>query len=879
MAKVPVGSVAKAPGGSVAKAPIGSVKEDRWIPSACSMCYSHCSIKGHVVDGTLVKIEGNPDSPMGSGKMCAKGQSGIMMLYDPNRLNKPLKRTNPEKGIGVDPKWVEISWDEALDIVCEKLKKCHDEEPRGLMVQATAASTTVLQVCLFIISSSFGTPNVYLGGGGLHCGNGAHEFSGLMHSSWGIVPDWKNCNFAMLFGASKGHAAGHAGNANAQLAAEARARGMKLVVVDPMCNFASGKASEWVPIRVGTDAALALGMANVLVNELGIYDRAYLKKSTNAPYLVKEDGHYLRDESSGKPLVWDAAESCAKTYDDATVKDFAIEGSYTVDGVKAQPGFQILKEHLKKYTPEYAAKITTLPQATIRRLAKEFGEAARIGSTIVLDGLEVPYRPAAAVFFRGAQGHVNSTYNCVAVDLLNHICGTGDAAGGCLGFNPVSQGYPGTGRPSYAPSVGPDGLMVVGAWLVPHKPYPPHEAAPPKSMGLVEAFPMAHLSAFLVSEDREKWWEKFKLPYRPKVLLNAGANTIMSVANKEVHAEILKKFEFIISFDIFLNETTAFADVVLPDTCYLERLESNPQYPLLFSNPPGMEPWGWAIRQPMVNPVPERRDFLEMLYKIAYRIGLREPINIATNVYFDLHGKYKLDPQVEYTYADVTDHVLRDKFGDEHGVEWFKEHGVITWPKKPEEAYWRHLSPVRVPIYYEFFKTVGEQVRKLAREYGLEDDVKYFAYEPVPDWHPCPSHEEKDPSFDLYSFYYRDIIHTNSLTMQNAWLDEAARMDPYTYNLTINADTAKRKGLKDGDWVWVENKRGRKIKGRVRLSEGIHPEGLGVAALCGHWSDDQPLAKGKGVFYNELLEIDYEHMDPANHTLDICAKVKLTKAY
>ena len=95
----------------MANAPTKSAKGDRWIPSACSMCYGQCSIRGHVVDGTLVKIEGNPDSPIGSGRLCAKGTSGMMMLYDPNRVNKPLKRTNPEKGIGVDPKWVEISWD------------------------------------------------------------------------------------------------------------------------------------------------------------------------------------------------------------------------------------------------------------------------------------------------------------------------------------------------------------------------------------------------------------------------------------------------------------------------------------------------------------------------------------------------------------------------------------------------------------------------------------------------------------------------------------------------------------------------------------------------------------------------------------------------
>lgn len=853
-------------------------KEDRWIPSACSMSYSMCSIKGHVVDGTLVKIEGNQDSPVGSGRLCAKGTSGMMMLYDPNRINKPLKRTNPQKGIGVDPKWVEISWDEAMDLALQKLKECYEYDPRALMLQGTTTCAFTMLWGLFVFGQAFGTPNMFVAGGGLHCGNGSHELGGLMHASWSIVPDWKYCNYAIYFGCSKGHAAGHVANQNAQDAADARARGMKLVVVDPMCNFASGKANEWVPIRVGTDAALALAMCNLLVNEYGTYDRQYLKRCTNGPYLIKDDGHYLREEKTRKPMVWDVVAGVAKPFDDETITDVALEGVYTVDGQRVQTGFQLLKDHLKKFTPEYAAKITTVPQATIRRLAKEFGENARIGSTIVIDGIEVPYRPAAAIYFRGIQGHVNSTYNCLAVDLLNQITGSADACGGALGFNPVCHGHPETGRPAYTPTPDPDGMMITGSWLVPHRPYPLHDAARPSALSLAELFPTAMMSPFLVSADREKWWEKFKIPYRPKVLLNYGANSIMSVGNKDVVADSLQKFDFVISFDIFLNETTDFADLVLPDASYMERLEPNANYPFIFNHPPGLGTWGYAIRQPLVEPIPERRNFLEVIYELADRLGLREPINIATNVYFDLHDKYRLKPSVKYTYEEIVDSVLKDRFGDEHGLEWFKKHGVITWPKNPKEVYWRYFTPVRVPVYFEHFKVAGEQIRRIAREFDAEHDINYFAWEPLPDWNPCPSHVEKDPSFDLYSFYYRDSLHTNSLTMENPWLDEASQMNPYTYAITINAEVARKKGFKAGDVVWVESPYGRKVKCKLRLSEGIHPEHVAMAALCGHWSENQPIAKGKGVFYNELLEIDYEHMDPNNHSMDLCVKVKVYKA-
>ena len=100
------------------------VREDKWIPSACTICYGGCSILGHRVNGTLIKIEGNPESPMGNGRLCAKGISGIMILYDPNRVNTPLRRTNPQKGIGIDPGWKPISWDEAMKETTARLKNC-----------------------------------------------------------------------------------------------------------------------------------------------------------------------------------------------------------------------------------------------------------------------------------------------------------------------------------------------------------------------------------------------------------------------------------------------------------------------------------------------------------------------------------------------------------------------------------------------------------------------------------------------------------------------------------------------------------------------------------------------------------------------------------
>ncbi len=123
------------------------------------------------------------------------------------------------------------------------------------------------------------------------------------------------------------------------------------------------------------------------------------------------------------------------------------------------------------------------------------------------------------------------------------------------------------------------------------------------------------------------------------------------------------------------------------------------------------------------------------------------------------------------------------------------------------------------------------------------------------------------------------MIHTNSFTHENPWLDEAAQLDPISYTIAMNADSGRKRGLKDGDLVWVEMEKGRKVKGRLHLTEGIHPEGLGVGGCAGHWAGKGlPIAKGKGVFFNELLELDWAHSSPVNINLDLCVKVKVTRA-
>lgn len=852
-------------------------RQQSTIPTTCRQCYSDCPILVRTVDGVATRIEINSEIE-GYRGTCGKGAAALMMLYDPYRLNVPLKRTNPHKGIGVDPKWKRITWDEAFQEIVERFQRIQKDDPRKLFGIWTTTMGRYMTFGCLPFFRAFGTRNTWTGGGGVHCGNGTHFIAGMLHGSWSIIPDFDLCNYVIAFGGSKGTAAGHGGQYTVKKAADARARGAKIVAVDPMCHFSGGKAKEWIPIRPGTDGALALAMANLILNELGIWDAEYLKYKTNAPYLIKGDGRYLRDKKTDKPLVWDATEKRAKTFDDPSVRDFALEGEYSVDGISCEPAFQLLKNHLRKYTCEIASKITTVPEETIRRIAREFSQAACVGSTIMIDGKRLPYRPCSAIYFKGIQGHKASTNHCASVSLLNHILGAADVPGGTLGFNPAAYGYPETGRPSYWPFPNEDGFLRAGIWhgVVGHMPYPvPRPRLPITNILANDLFPVATTSSIIAASDGEAFFQKAGLPYRPEAALCFGCNVIMNTGNPQLTAETFRKIPFMVYYGLFLNETAEFADIVLPDTCYLETLDVSPCALPITNQPAGMTSWNWHVQQPVVPPQFERRPLVEFLIELAERLDILDKLNEAYNFRFNISGSHKLARGKKYTWEEICDRVLRSHFGEEHDLAWFKRNGYISWPKKVEEAYWRWFADVRVPIYYEFMKNLGEETEKLSESIGIHLDWRH--YTPLPEYFPCVSHEEADPTYDLYAFNYRDILHTGSTTPENPFIDEVSQMNPYTYNIVINADTAKKKGLKDGDYVAIGSPKGRMVKGHIRLMKGIHPECIAIAGTFGRWAKGEPIARGKGVCFDTLLEIDFDHMDPVSLSQDTCVKVKVHK--
>jgi thiosulfate reductase/polysulfide reductase chain A len=315
--------------------------EERWITSCCNMCGGQSGIKVKVVNGRAVKIEGvaNPNNVANistsydsvvkelgamyhdndaASRLCPKGNSGLRTLYDPDRLKSPMVRVG-EKGSG---KWKAISWDEALTLAADNLQKIKEKYgAESLLWFSEDHSFTHIQQDF---CKMYGTPNYH---------NHANLCDVARKASFKLVmgnerplPDFENTAYALVFGwnplgATKWTLLPGIWN-------RGRAKGAKMVVVDPVCSQTANKADEWVPIRPGTDGAMALALGHVLIKK-NLIDKAFI------------------DE-------W-----CV--------------------------GFDEYAQYVADKTPEWAEKITSIPAATSERIATEIGETAKAGKPVTID--------------------------------------------------------------------------------------------------------------------------------------------------------------------------------------------------------------------------------------------------------------------------------------------------------------------------------------------------------------------------------------------------------------------------------------------------------------------------------------------------------------
>jgi molybdopterin-containing oxidoreductase family molybdopterin binding subunit len=843
---------------------IGAPADDQWVPTVCLGCYNCCGIKVHRVDGRVVDVVGDPQSPNSRGHICAKGKARFFDLYHPNRVHRPLRRRNSAKGIGVDPQWEEISWEEALQIVADRLRAVREEDPRGLVIAHFDLPAYGISKAF---GAAFGTPNLHWNRAD-YCGAAPHVANLLLNGSFNGELDFDLCNYMVLWGTQLGHLVETIPLHAAHKMADARARGARLVVIDPFCTNATAKADEWVPLRPGTDGALALAMLRVMVVELGTIDFGFLKRYTNAPYLVKEDGHYLRDPQTGKPMMWDSEAGCTRVFDSNELRVPALEGTYTVAGTVARPSFQVLKSHLERVSIEEMAAITTVPAQRIRRLAREFCEAARIGSTIEVRGHTLPFRPAAIHFKRGSGAHKGGFHTMLAIHLINLMVGNLDVPGGQRGVNPIG--------PYWSVEQDADGMLVPSPIITKYnRPYPPAQAAVPTTFDLRELFPASLFTRGLYPLGIMEG-ERFGIPYRAKALLHGRTNLMMNSHSAQAMADALKSIPFQVSFADGIDETVEFADIVLPDAHDYERWELFPANDPYAFITPGPGEWFWLMRQPVMQPPEGVRPWTEVCFDLAERVGILDKMYEAGNEIWGIDPAFRLEPGRRYTVREIAERQAKTIVGAEFSVERIRESAcLITREKTLAEAYPRPFIEARVPIYFEHMIQTGRDVKAVAEKLGLADwDVT--PYTALLAFFPCEA-LEPDGEYDLLIVNFKVPFQTFSVTAENPWIDEISRANPYAYNVMMNSRTAASKRLHDGDPVLIESRYGFE-EATLKVTELIHPECLGIPGMFGHWAVRKTVSHKKGASFNNLLPPPSERrIDVVTGQVDSCVRVKVSR--
>jgi len=838
----------------------------------------------HKVNGVITEVRGDPDCPFSQGKLCAKGHAQIMMAYSTKRVTKPLRRTNPEKGIGIDPKWQEISYEEALQIAAEKLKQCHDTDPSGLVVGYTDFSTFPWFIGSML--GSFGSPN-HASASRTFCGNNVHPILQQIHGGFHAGPDFHHCNYVMLIGSNKGAMSNWAAVSATLEMSQARLRGMKVVVVDPWCSNSAAVADEWVPIRPGTDGAFLLAMINVLVNDLELYDHEFLKNLSNAPYLVrKSDGRYVRDQASHKPMIWDLYDNVAKCFDDPTLKQAAMVGDYSVQSQDCSPAFVLLKDHLRKFSPQWASEITTVPADTIRRIAKEFGTAAAIGSTIDIDGVTLPLRPACAHWYKGLSQHAGGHEQGLAIGMLNTIVGAIDVPGG-LSADTVFAHHPEFSKNSMW--LGKEsGMREQDGLVVPGKistyadnfpaPFPPRETAAPANMGADSLVPAGLYMGSVVSKINVVSPEKFnnKIPHNAQVYIQIVSNDIMNEGNPKLQEAYQKKFGFQISIVPHIDETAEFADIIFPAQTQLERLDMGANNIPDTMGSTVTNEYCINLRQPVIDT--DSKHFVDVWIDLAEKIGVLPGFNQLVNHFMELNGSALLGEQEKCDHREITERWIKSMTGGVMSLEDVAKEGRIHWKKTVKERYPRAFYSSRIPVYYEYVLDAGEHVKAVTQAMGVDWDVS--RYKALPDWVPSSGYKTHKPGFDLYAVTFKWPFLTSTFSNFNPWLGELRQYHPYTGKIVLNRQYANSKGIQDGDRIKIENVGGRSVEGIAKLSECIHPECVGMDHSAGSWAKilpPRPSREKIGTHAGTMLDYEMKNLDVMAGALDASPKLKVSR--
>ena len=837
------------------------------------MCACRCGIRVHLRDGEdgpeIRYIEGNPEHPLNRGVICAKGSSGIMKQYSPARLTQPLlRKPGTARGAG---EFEPISWERTFELLGERLAAIRATDPKKF---ALFTGRDQMQALTGLFARQFGTPNYAAHGGFCSVNMAAGMIYTIGGSFWEFGgPDLDRAKLFVMIGTAEDH---HSNPLKIAISKFKRAGG-RFISINPIRTGYSAIADEWVPIKPGTDGALLLALIHETIAR-GLYDREFLARYTNAGQLVNqdpasdEDGMMLRNAEGDKvnPLWphnfwwWDRLTN-APVADHAEGADPALLGHFELpDGTPGTPAFQLLADRVKAYTPEWAEGVTGIPAATIRRLAHEMGITARD------QRIELPIawtdcwgqrhksvigRPVAFHAMRGLAAHSNGFQTIRSLAILMSLLGTIDRPGGFRHKSPYPRAVPPNARPPKGPQAVKPNTPLDGAPLGwPESPDDLFVDAAGEPVRIDKAFSWEHpLSAHgLMHNVITNAWRGDPYPIDTLLIFMANMAWNSTMNTSEVRKMLNDKGEdgeykipFLVVCDAFQSEMTAYADLILPDTTYLERHDCMSMLDRPISEFDGPAD---SVRIPVLPPTGQCKPFQEVLVELASRLKL--PAFTSA----DGSRKFRDYPDFVVNYETAPGSGIgflagwrgkggeKSMRGEPNPRQWemYEKNNCVFHQSLPVEAQYmrnwnrdymswaqknglrRDNDPIVIHLYSEFLHgfrraAQGKRAGKQPPERWRQRVETYF--DALPFYYaPLEAQVTDTARFPLNAVTQRPMAMYHSWDSQNPWLRQ---IHSHNY-LFVNPVTARAAGIADSGWMWVESQWG-KVRCMCRYSQAVEP--------------------------------------------------------
>ncbi|MEZ5657041.1 MAG: molybdopterin oxidoreductase family protein [Burkholderiaceae bacterium] len=874
--------------------------------TTCYMCACRCGIKVTLDAHDKVRfIQGNPNHPVNRGVLCAKGSAGIMKQYSPAKLTQPLRRKRgAERGSGqLEP----ISWDEALAELTERLAGIRATDPRKL---AFFTGRDQMQALTGLWAQQYGTPNWAAHGGFCSVNMAAGGLYSIGYAFWEFgAPDWDRTRYFVLWGVAEDHNSNPIKTGIDKL----KSRGAKFVSVNPVRTGYSAVADEWLPIRPGTDGLLAGAIVHVLLQR-ELFDWDFLVRTTNASWLVidapgtSRHGLFLRNEA-GQPLVFDQASGTpapmAKGVQPALFGEFDLAGAY--EGTKVRTSMTLMAERFMdaRWAPAAVADQCGVPAGQIERIALEMASVA-FEETIELpiawtdvwgnEHDKVIGRPVTFFAMRGVSAHSNGFQTCRTLHLIQMLLGALDGPGSFRSRAP----FP---RPVPPPQLPENDAALMAA---PDKPL----AKPPLGFPVRPEDLAVDENGNPLRIDKAYSWESPIAahgmmhmvirnavagdPYPIDTLMlfmaNMAWNSSMNTADTQKMLTARRedgeyKIPYLVVCDAFDSETVRYADLVLPDTTYLERFDT---ISILDRPISEVDAVADAIRHPVVPLDRDVRPWQEVLVDLASRLKFPAFVDEhgapRYSGYQDFIARWEKSPGIGFLAGWRGENGDTPIKGAPNPKQWDayvanESHFTWHWPenmqynrglnrdylqKSAEFGFIGSPDPIIMQIYSEplqKFRLAGQGLYdgpRPPREIDRERLSRYF--DPLPDWYPPLEGEALSArdgasadGFDFHAITQRPAAMYHAWDSQNGWLRQIHGQN-YLY---MNDERGFEMGLADDDWVWVESHNGR-IRCQIRLMAGVERNTVWTWNAIGKMSGTWGLAKGAsesshGFLLNHLI--------------------------